>query len=57
MGVLAWIIFGFRAGVVGGFLAGGGGGIIYHIIVGKLPHVSRRSERLLGPLQNLVLDG
>jgi phosphatidylserine/phosphatidylglycerophosphate/cardiolipin synthase-like enzyme len=23
----------------------------------KLPHVSRRSERLLGPLQNLVLDG
>jgi phosphatidylserine/phosphatidylglycerophosphate/cardiolipin synthase-like enzyme len=23
----------------------------------KLPHVSRRSERLLGPLQNLFLDG
>jgi phosphatidylserine/phosphatidylglycerophosphate/cardiolipin synthase-like enzyme len=23
----------------------------------KLPHVSRRSERLLGPLQGLVLDG
>ena len=34
MGILAWIIFGFFAGVVGGFLAGGGGGIIYHIIVG-----------------------
>jgi hypothetical protein len=23
----------------------------------KLPHVSWRSERLLGPLQNLLLDG
>ena len=23
----------------------------------KLPHVSRRSERLFGPLQGLVLDG
>ena len=23
----------------------------------KLPHVSLRSERLLGPLQGLVLDG
>ena len=34
MGILAWIIFGFFAGVVAGFLAGGGGGIIYHIIVG-----------------------
>ena len=34
MGILAWIMFGFFAGVVAGFLAGGGGGIIYNIIVG-----------------------
>jgi uncharacterized membrane protein YeaQ/YmgE (transglycosylase-associated protein family) len=34
MGILSWIVFGFLAGLVAGWLAGGRRGIIFHIIIG-----------------------